>query len=939
MSLSSSLGGGWVPDEATLHQLMQLLEASQRAGLSNEEHRNIQQQVDLLAHRPEFVRYLSFLFAESAPLGSSESQRQMAGLVLLKAVRVAVRSSVASDEGLAQVQRSVLQELSSSTPALRRSAMALASTLAVLQGLKSWPELLQYMHAALSQNQDEVAFAGALELLKELCDEGGDQIADEEASGPFLVTFLPIIMQTCKNPVAKYRVLALQCVNQLMALDPVPALVSTRAEDLLGLWSGLAQDEDSGVRKEVCRGLTLLAAGCRFDILAQHLDSISAFMMSAVNDNDEDVAFEACDFWNEVCEEPQIAQRAVQPHLEGLLPALLRRMAYDDEELMMLGYDDEENDTSVPDRRQDIRPSVHGVDADGDNKNESNGEGSGAGDDDEDEDEDGDEEDEKYYNIWTIRKSAGGALNSISEVLDGAQVLPTLVPLLENGLQPSNDWRVREVAVMALGAVGEAYHDDLGPHMPSLVPFLLQQAKSGETPLRITALWTLSKLSAWVVSVHGTGQPGDGLVREYILVLAGTTADRNKNVQHAACSSLSSFVEYARSQIDEFVFDMVQELMRSYSMYQVNSKKSMLDVIATLYDSVPDAMRQQSVVNCILPVLWNDFEAVKPTDTFALNFLETFAYMERVVGPAIGPAAVPLYNRCMTWIEETLTILMTCEDHGLSPYDIEKDFMYNSIEMLTAFVEGLGNGFAELWDPDSFLSLLRHLFKVHDDVTLQLVIEFSGELIKVMPRAMEPILPQFVQILTRCLTEPDDDLLSVHVVSNAVWAFGHLAKQLGTGFRSIAQEPVARVVLLLQNENLEDRIRLNAAITLGRFAIQGADLVAPHLGDVARPWCIILKSMGKEDSEVPDDERDDCIQGFFACINANPAGMRDGFSYLANMLVALGVHSSPNLSQASAMALETCKQFHKSAGTWEKVYTSLHRDVAMELRHRQLLEP
>ncbi|GBG33274.1 Transportin-1 [Hondaea fermentalgiana] len=943
MVVACALGGGWAPEEGTLQQLMQLLEATQRADLSNEEHRKIQQEVDLLAHRPEFVRYLSYLFAESQALGSSETQRQMASLVLLKAVRVGVRNNVATPDGLAHVQRSVLQELTDASPVLRRSAQSLASTIAVLCGVKAWPDLLNFLHSALTQTQDENVFSGALRLLKEMCDEGGDQLVDESESGSFLPTFLPILMQHFENPVSKYRILALQSVNQLMSLDPLPPLLSTRAEDLLGKWSALAQDAEAGVRKEVCRGLTLLAAANRFDILAQHLDSISQFMLSAIDDQDESVAFEACDFWNEVCAEPIVAQRAVEPHLAGLLPALLRRMKYSDEELMMLGFDDDENDTSVPDRKQDIRPSVHGVDGDHDgdaSQTKDNNGGDGDNEDEDDEDEGDDEDDEKYYSIWTIRKSAGSALNAISDILDGNQVLPILVPLLEAGLQPSNDWRTREVVVMALGAVGEAYHGALDPHMPNLVPFLVQQARSGETPLRITTLWTLSKLSQWVIAVDGTGKPGDGLFREYVLVLTQSTADRNKNVQHAACSGLSTFIEFAGERVGPYVGDMAQALMQAYAIYQVNSRKSMLDVIGTLCESAPESMMQPHVVGVVLPPLWQDFERLDNTDTFALNFLETFACLERAIGPAIGPAARPLYNRCMTWIEEALTMLMTCEDMGLTSDDIEKDFMYDAMEMLSAFVEGLEQSFAELWDADQFMSLLHQLFKVRDAVTLQLAIELSGELIKVLPHAMEPILPQLVQIMTRCLIEPDDDIISVHVVSNALWVFGHLALQLGANARTLAQEPVARMALLLQADSLEDRIRINAAITLGRFALHCADAVAPHLDGCARAWCIALKRMSKEEAEIPDDERCDCLSGFLACVRANPAAMRDAFSYFANMLVSSSTaDSGPEVAQASAEALEACKQALKASGQWESVYNALNVSVARELQSRQMLAP
>lgn len=55
---------------------------------------------------------------------------------------------------------------------------------------------------------------------------------------------------------------------------------------------------------------------------------------------------------------------------------------------------------------------------------------------------------------------------------DDQQVLPLLLPIVEQRLA-EQDWRIRESAILALGAVSEGCHMGLAPYLTGMVKMLL----------------------------------------------------------------------------------------------------------------------------------------------------------------------------------------------------------------------------------------------------------------------------------------------------------------------------------------------------------------------------------------------------------------------------------------------------------------------------------
>lgn len=128
-------------------------------------------------------------------------------------------------------------------------------------------------------------------------------------------------------------------------------------------------------------------------------------------------------------------------------------------------------------------------------------EGEGEGDSDSDSDEDDDLKKEALSD-WNLRKCSAAALDVLSNVFHDT-LLPVLLPLLKTNLFSVN-WLVKESAILALGAVSEGCMEGMVPHLPELIPYLIESLADSKALVRSITCWTLSRYAHWLV-----GQPHD----------------------------------------------------------------------------------------------------------------------------------------------------------------------------------------------------------------------------------------------------------------------------------------------------------------------------------------------------------------------------------------------------------------------------------------------
>ena len=339
------------------------------------------------------------------------------------------------------------------------------------------------------------------------------------------------------------------------------------------------------------------------DKLVPQIDAIIDYMLLRSEEPEEGVAMEAREFWLSLAEQPQCAE-LLPRHLERVVPTLLRGMRYSEEEVAALSG---EEDGSVPDKEEDIKPRFHR--ARGGIEENVGIEGSNT------EDDDCDNQDSGETSTWSIRKCSAAALDLIAGAMP-EQLLPVLLPLLKEVLLHEG-WEVREAGVLALGAVAGGCLVGLSQHLPDLVPFLLNTLADPRALVRSITCWTLSRFAPWI-----SQQPADQYLRPLVTGLLKCVLDNNKKVQEAACSALATLEEVATTSLVPFIPIILETLVTAFSKYQRKNLLILYDAVGTLADAVGENLNSVEFIAILMPPLIHKWNLLKDEDRDLFPLLE-----------------------------------------------------------------------------------------------------------------------------------------------------------------------------------------------------------------------------------------------------------------------------------------------------------------------------
>src|SRR5271154_4136234 len=322
--------------------------------------------------------------------------------------------------------------------------------------------------------------------LQKICEDSNKVLDRTEFNGQRPLDFMiPKFIQYSESANPKIRSYSLFCLNQFTFIRS-QSLYANLDSFIQALFR-LATDPSPDVRKNVCQALVQLV-DVRPDKIAPSIKDVVRYMLISTEDSDEMVALEACEFWLAVAEQPSM-RGDVEPFLPDIVPRLLTSMVYTDDDVAILGGD--EDDYQVADKASDINPSLehsasksHKVNGMGtserpitprhiDNSSDDNNNNNNNNDVDEDaESYYSDEEDEdEGYSDWNLRKCSAAALDVLSNVYK-ADLFEVIKPFLVQNIRSEN-WKIREASVLALGAIAEGCMDGVVPHLPELYPYLL----------------------------------------------------------------------------------------------------------------------------------------------------------------------------------------------------------------------------------------------------------------------------------------------------------------------------------------------------------------------------------------------------------------------------------------------------------------------------------
>ncbi|XP_022647972.1 transportin-1-like [Varroa jacobsoni] len=875
----------WQPAEQGLQQILQLLKESQSPDTTIQ--RTVQQKLEDLNKYPDFNNYLIFVLTKLKT--EEDPTRSLSGLILKNNVRA--HFDKFPPEVSEFIKSELLGCLGDPSALIRATVGILITTIASRGGLSRWPKLLPSL-CVLLDSEDYNVCEGAFGALKNICEDSAEQLDSDALQRP-LNHMIPKFLHFFQHSSARIRAHAVACVNQFIL--SMPQALTLHIDTFIEGLFRLARDDDKDVRKNVCHALVMLLE-VRVDRLLPHMGHIIEYMLECTHDADEAVALEACEFWLTLAELPICREALQPPHLARLIPVLVRGMRYSTLDVILL-KGDVDDDSTVPDREEDIRPrfyraKVHGGSLSGQGgPSETSGqthEQNANQEQDNDDDNDLDTDDDVYQD-WNLRKCSAAALDTLANVFQN-ELLSILLPILKETLFHP-EWVVKESGILTLGAIAEGCSLGMTPHLPELVPFLIGHCLNDRKALvRSISCWTLSRYAHWVVNQEHTQY-----LQPLMTELLKRILDPNKKVQEAACSAFATLEEEACTELVPYLQVILETLVFAFSKYQHKNLLILYDAIGTLAESVGHHLNRHEYIDMLMPPLIHKWNALKDDDKDLFPLLECLSSVATALQVGFLPYSEPVFRRCVSLVEQTLQQAMAHQAHPEQYEPADKDFMIVALDLLSGLAEGLGEHTGQLVGSSTLMALLYQCMQDSSSEVRQSSFALLGDLTKACFQHVRPCVAEFMPILGHNLN-PD----SLSVCNNATWAIGEISVKLGQETRPYIPLFLNQLVGIINIPSTPKTLLENTAITIGRLGYVCPADVAPVLAQFVKPWCITLRNIRD------NDEKDSAFRGVCAMIGANPAGVVNDFIYFCDA-VASWVNPRDDLKNTFAEILHGFK--------------------------------
>ncbi|KRX99924.1 Transportin-2 [Trichinella pseudospiralis] len=917
------------PQADELAQVLELLKQSQISDTAVQ--REVQKKLEELKKIPTFSYYLLYVLTRMT--NEQQVTRSLGGLILKNNIHAAW--STYTDEAKRYVKAECVHALDESNQMVRTTVDVVIASILSQESIHAWPDLVAKLLDQMHSNQDQIV-VGAFSVVQKICEDSAFyQVEDREYA---LRTLMPALVELLLHQNTKVRLMCLQSVNFFLGIRS-PFLDHFIDDRFLARLFNCMNDLEHSIHDCLCQALSLLC-NLYFNKLTNYMPTVARYILHRTSDLVEHTALEACEFWLTLAEEPANCREVVRPYLAELIPVLVRRMRYSEQDLRNMKAD-LECDEQIPDRAEDIQPrfrrskqqqqqqdlnSMTNVDHiqpsdDQNNINNTNADVDASDHDDHHarNDNDNDDEDDDSasgcdFSVdasseWNVRKGAAATLDVLSNVFRD-ELLPHLLPILDGDLF-QQDWLVKEAAILALGAVAEGCANGMAPHLPTLVPYLIGCLNDNKALVRSITCWTLSRYGHWILQF-----PNERYFEQLLKELLRRLLDVNKRVQEAACSAFATLEEEANFELVPYLNEVVQTLCAAFQKYQAKNLLILYDAVGTLAESIGTCLAKPELVDALMPPLMAKWNRTDDTERERYSLLECMASVVVALQDNFLPYCTSVFSRCVQLIScnvQTTPELgsgtmdlgsnngaATVQNNGASGTEVGgQDFVIASLDLLSGMVETLGQQLITLVAHYNLVELVKRTSLDQSSEVRQSSFALVGDLARTCWPLVEPHVMYFLTVLGRNL-EPQQ----VSVCNNAIWALGELAMKMGSSLLPHARTLCRPLVAILNRPHTSKTLLENAAITVGRFGVYCSTEVAPQLPDILLPWCLSMRNLRD------NDEKESAFCGLCRMVIVNPEAVVPHFAYLCD---AFASWSSPK-SELKALVCSILYAFRQQMG-------------------------
>ena len=758
---------------------------------------------------------------------------------------------------------------SSKSSFIQRTIGTILSTLVTdCNGLSLWPNLIK-----------ELLELNSLSAIERICEDAAFEFIEHPETFKILVESLFTRLQQG----TAFKKTILNIISYLIPTQS-PLLtenVSFLLENVLVPFDG---DEDDGIKVITCRLLSTLLEFYWPLIRTEDLQGIFQFVLQLSLksvDDDKDLLKECLEFWLFQVQSDYatdlLPSHLTRPLLAHLIPLLMHKCAYDDEE------DEDElcmamEDLSVPDEGEDLKPRHHRPKED-----------EAVGNEDEEESESGDDS-----IVTSIRKCSAACLDGLSLCIPAETFLDVFLPAFNN-LVGSNDWKIREGALLALGAVAEGLLHQLSAHLDQIVTFLLANAHSHPHPLvRSMSLWTISRISPWLAS-----SPCAAPVDECVRIVIESLGDANKRVQQSAATTICKFLE--SSEIVLSLNDrksLISAIFLALKCYQKRSLLILYDLIRIFGASETTRADEQNLLLLDSEVFqyWRSIavilvdrlgpESVADSSIFPIIEALMSLLLLDFKGNLLDPSKRDDMDfKALSLAAQNLTALKEAQADGFSASIVSEgldDFLIAALDLLAAATES-----SKLTPNPQLQPLLLNilsaalLFKDSSNVrqsAFALIGDYALSSNPQILRDEQLVSSYFEAIQLNCLpsslssTCGKDEMMvvSMATATNAIWSLGEFSLRteipIPTGIINNL------VSLLKERPSLEAGARIyfeNAAVCIGRLLNNSTGVNIENSSNFLNRILNLLCTVESV------EERETALAGYMRMIKANRLSSRD----------------------------------------------------------------
>lgn len=873
----------WTADAGALEQLRTIFKGT--LSPNKDERAHATEALNQARDEAEFENYLLQLLLKDENAGSDV--RAAAGLNLKNSILKAPKKD------RPYILEHIMDGLVVQDTMARNITGTVITSLFSLLGLEKWPQALPRL-LAMAEFTDVPRFANeaAMSALSKICEDSAYSLNKEYDGERPLNYMVPkfITIAASTNSSTFMKAHALQCVNHFIPLRTQLFLV--HIDDYLHLLFQLASDSDAKVRKNVCTAFLLIMEN-RPDKLVPHMNGVVDYGVHSMQDDDEEVAMEACELLLALSESPEKAHKeAFRPKLQLVLPVLLEKMVYLEEEILLIQIADEKDDARLADSEQDIRPNTakakeRTAGKKAETKRTSKKKQIINYDDDVDasdfsdspvvqfSDSDDESDDDDDFDAWNLRRCAASTLDALSLEYP-KEVIDITLPILQEKIV-SYLWPVREASILAFGAIASSCMELAADKLPTLVPFLVDRLKDAESRVRQISCWTISRFAQWVADEAHEGGDYASYFQPTFEAIVLCALDSKKVVQEAACSALATFIEATDvSLIMYYVGPLLDHLAKCLATYQKKNMVNLYDCVLTFVDKIGAEFfnSHPDYVSTLLPPLLEQWQVLEDTDSDLWPLLECMSLVAAAMGSAFAPYAVPVYERAIKILTNAVHLNQEVHTHPEIEAP-EKDFIVTSLDLIDGLVQGFKGHSLDLMKQHGadLMEILLVCLEDTDDDVRQLTFALLGDLAIYV--CEDTIQPHFQTIALFIGTEITNYSYTKYpVTSNAIWACGEMAIKLP---KEIVKAQVWNIFNLLFNilcsPDMQQTVLENAAICVGRLGLVSTEEIAPNLPGFIHSWCTQMMYV------LENEEKETAFLGMIEIIAQNPD---NGFGGLKN---------------------------------------------------------